>query len=115
MKQSRVHLPLLVLLIISIAIILWKSPRSARMAAIDSEPKAAPLPIEPMEQTESAPAPSPQHEPMQTAPAPAEAEEPQTEVEIIAAVLENINPMKVSDMRRAIGTLRTFPPEQVSA
>lgn len=112
MKQRRFQLPISLLLALSIAVILWKSPRSARMAAIDREPVATPLPAAPMD---PGPVLTPQKAPVPAAPAPVEIEETQSEVENIAAILESVNPMKASDIQRAVTSLRTYPPEQVTA
>jgi hypothetical protein len=113
MKQRRFQLPISALLILSVAIILWKSPRSARMAAIDAEPEAAPLPVEKLEAAPEIQAPH--LVPQRTITPPMETQEVSDEVESMDAILESTNPMKMGDIQRAAAKLRSFPPEQVTA
>jgi hypothetical protein len=108
MKQRRFKLAIFVLLLLSIAIILWKSPRSARMAAIDKSPEAALPPVE-VVNTVLAPAPSVSYKKaVDTDEAPAEALE-------IAELMESVNPMKAADIQRAVASLRNYPAAEVTA
>ncbi len=112
MNQRRLQLPIFLRLILAIGIILWKAPRSARMAAIDAEPAAA---TQPAEELVTAPLASPPSAPVPVAPKEAALPESVDEVESIAAVLENTDPMKVGDIQRAVKKLRTYPPADVTA
>ncbi len=116
MNQRRLQLPIFLLLILAIGIILWKAPRSARMAAIDAEPSAAtpskvelvPAPIAPPPSTPVAVA-------VAVAPKESAPVESTDEVESIAAVLESTDPMKVGDIQQAVKKLRNHSPEIVTA
>ncbi|HET9240782.1 MAG TPA: hypothetical protein VFO10_26190 [Oligoflexus sp.] len=111
MKQRRFPLSILVLLLLSIAIILWKSPRSARMAAIDKSPEA---PAAPAETRDGAPAPVP---PVAYRKAAKIADEVTDlpDIQEIAALVESVNPMKASDLQEAVASLRSYPPPEVTA
>lgn len=112
MNQRRLQLPIFLLLILAISIILWKAPRSARMAANDGEPSAVPPPREEFVPTPIAAPPSP---PLPVAPKESAPAESVDEVESIAAVLENTDPMKVGDIQQAVKKLRNHSPEAVTA
>jgi hypothetical protein len=105
MKQRRFHLPIFGLLLLSIAIILWKSPRSARMAAIDKSPEAVPLADE-----GSAPQAAVSFKKAAVDESAAPDENPE-----IAALVESVNPMKASDIQQAVASLRSYPPAAVTA
>ncbi|WP_141732977.1 hypothetical protein [Oligoflexus tunisiensis] len=121
MKQRHLQLSIALLLILAIAIIVWKAQRSAQLAAIDSQPEPVVIPTE-MEEphTNAAPAsepvaiatPAPAPEP---APAADEAVTSPEDVESITAIIEAVNPMSMQDIQRAVRKLRELPPEQVSA
>jgi hypothetical protein len=111
MKQLRFQLPIFVLLLFSIAIILWKSPRSARMAAIDKSPEVASLPLETVDPG-PAPAPPVFHK---TAAKAVEEDAAPDEFPEISGLVENVNPMKASDIQRAVASLRGYPPAAVTA
>jgi hypothetical protein len=119
MKQRRFHWPISVLLLLASAIILWKWPRSARMAAIPSETRPEPAATLPVETVETVLMPAPTALPRKVAArvvqAPVEVPQEPEEMESLAAVMENTNPMKNADIQRAVRTLRTYPPEQVTA
>lgn len=115
MKQRRVQLPISALLIVSIAIILWKSPRSTRMPAVESRAESTaefmPEPVVmPSEKRMLSPEPE-----QARAEVPAEEASPAPEeAESMAAVIASVDPMKASDINRAVQALRRLPPEQVS-
>ncbi|HYX36439.1 MAG TPA: hypothetical protein VE954_25310 [Oligoflexus sp.] len=108
MKQRRLQLPISVLLIVAIAIIVWKCPRPTRMAAVEPRPAAVTLPIETetVTLTPEPPRVTPQAEP---------AEPVSEDVESIADIVEHVDPMKMSDINRAVQKLRSLPPEPVAA
>ena len=109
MKQRRFQLLILVLLLLSIAIIFWKSPRSARMAAIDKSP-APPVSVEVVD-TVLVPAPVS----YQKTAKPADEVEAPGEAPEIAELLESVNPMRASDIQRVVASLRNYPPAAVTA
>jgi hypothetical protein len=109
MKQRRFQLLILVLLLLSIAIIVWKSPRSARMAAIDKSPEG---PVS-VEQVDTVLVPAPRS--YQKTAQPADDVEAPGEAPEIAELLESVNPMKASDIQRVVASLRNYPPAAVTA
>jgi len=113
MKLRRFPLPITVLFLASVAIILWKSPRSARMPAVESVTENLVVSTESVTLTAAPEAPH-SAPPAPSAP-PISVDEPTEEHVSIAAIMESTNPMKAHDMQRAVQKLRTFPPELVSA
>jgi hypothetical protein len=111
MKKLRFQLPIFVLLLLAIAIILWKSPRSARMAAIDKSPYADSPPTHVIE-----PVPTPRPRvAYRTAAATVVEDAVPDESPEIAALVEAVNPMKASDIQHAVASLRSYPPAAVTA
>lgn len=109
MKQRRFPLSIFVLLLFSIAIILLKSPRSARMAAIDKSPELATPPLEVVDAVLVPAAPVAMN------PAAKTEDEASDDAPEIADLVENVNPMKAKDIQRAVASLRNFPPAEVTA
>jgi hypothetical protein len=111
MKQRRFQLLIFVLLLLSIAIILCKSPRSARMAAIDKSPEAAPLSVEVVDTVLAPAAPVAR----KTAAKTGDEDTVSHDAPEIAELVESVNPMKASDIQRAVASLRNYPPAEVTA
>jgi hypothetical protein len=127
MKRRQLQLLMALFLLLAMAIIVWKVQRSAQLAALDSQPDPLVIPTEIQEAT---PAAEPAADPVALAtpapaplpnPAPAQAptdKEVVVEPEVIvsvASIIEAVNPMSMQDIRRAVGKLREFPPEQVTS
>jgi hypothetical protein len=119
MKQRRFHLPVFVLLLLASATILWKWPRSTRMAAVPAETSQEPEAVLPVETVETVLSPAaaipPKAAVARVAQLPVDAPLEAETRESIAAVLEQTDPMKNADIQRAVRTLRNFPPEEVTA